>query len=361
MSALRFLFRADSGVSIGTGHVVRCATLAAALRRQGHDVHFLSRELPGHLVGWLREQGFSVSTLPDDTRNPTAQSRDASESCAAIGDRYFDWLVVDHYALDRAWEAEMARVAARILAIDDLGRAHDCHLVLDQNYRNEIHERYVGRVPSTCDLLLGPQFALVRSEFAALRMVSLARLRVSLSRIVVFMGGTDSLNETTKALAGLLQAQLPDCFVDVVIGQGNPHRAEVEAACARLPKAELHVQTTRMAELMSAADLAICAGGSVTWERCVLGLPGLVVITADNQEAIARTVAAAGGHRLLGWHCDLTPEHYAEEVRTLAPDDLGRMSAAAAEICDGLGVGRVADALAASAASAHVAARPLHA
>jgi UDP-2,4-diacetamido-2,4,6-trideoxy-beta-L-altropyranose hydrolase len=202
---------------------------------------------------------------------------------------------------------------------------------------------------------------LVRSEFAALRSVSLARLRTGLSRIVVFMGGTDSLNETTKALAGLVQARLAESFVDVVIGQGNPHRAEVEAACARLPKVELHIQTTRMAELLTAADLAICAGGSVTWERCVLGLPGMVVITAENQEAIARTVAAAGGHRLLGWHRDLTAEHYAQEISVLAGEDLRPMSAAAAGICDGLGVGRVADALGGSAASAHLAARPLHA
>jgi UDP-2,4-diacetamido-2,4,6-trideoxy-beta-L-altropyranose hydrolase len=361
LSALRFLFRADGGISIGTGHVVRCATLAATLRREGHEVHFVSRELPGHLIGWLRQQGFSISVLPDDTRNAITQPRDAAESSDAIGDRYFDWLVVDHYALDQPWEAEMARVAARILAIDDLGRAHDCHLLLDQNYRNEIHERYVSRVPSHCVLLLGPQFALVRSEFAALRSVSLARLRTGLSRIVVFMGGTDSLNETTKALAGLVQARLAESFVDVVIGQGNPHRAEVEAACARLPKVELHIQTTRMAELLTAADLAICAGGSVTWERCVLGLPGMVVITAENQEAIARTVAAAGGHRLLGWHRDLTAEHYAQEISVLAGEDLRPMSAAAAGICDGLGVGRVADALGGSAASAHLAARPLHA
>jgi UDP-2,4-diacetamido-2,4,6-trideoxy-beta-L-altropyranose hydrolase len=361
LSALRLLFRADSGISIGTGHVVRCATLASTLRRKGHEVHFLSRELPGHLIGWLREQEFRVGVLPEDTRNAIAQSRDAAESCATTEGQYFDWLVVDHYGLDRTWEAAMAQVAARMLAIDDLGRPHDCHLLLDQNYRNGIHERYVGRVPANCRLLLGPQFALVRPDFAALRAASLAKPRASLSRIVVFMGGTDSLNETTKALTGLSQARLPEMIVDVVIGEGNPHRAAVEAACARLPKAELHVQTLRMAELMSAADLAICAGGSVTWERCVLGLPGLVVITADNQEAAANGVAAAGGHRLLGWHHELTPEHYAHGIRALASADLRGMSVAAAGICDGLGVGRVADALVGSAASVPLAARPLHA
>jgi spore coat polysaccharide biosynthesis predicted glycosyltransferase SpsG len=44
-----------------------------------------------------------------------------------------------------------------------------------------------------------------------------------------------------------------------------------------------------MAALMTDADLAIGAGGSTNWERCCLGLPGVVVETAENQ---ARSIAA---------------------------------------------------------------------
>src|SRR5205807_10067487 len=117
------------------------------------------------------------------------------------------------------------------------------------NYPNRVHPLYRGRLPAGCELLLGPDYALLRPEFAALRPGSLARRRERLSRLLVFMGGSDPLNETGKALDGIGRARFAELHVDVVIGAGNPHRAAIAAACRRLPSAELTVQTPRMAEL----------------------------------------------------------------------------------------------------------------
>jgi UDP-2,4-diacetamido-2,4,6-trideoxy-beta-L-altropyranose hydrolase len=250
--------------------------------------------------------------------------------------------VVDHYDLGEEWEIAMTSVADRILAIDDLGRPHCCDAILDQNYRSPLHERYRSTRPSPLASLLGPDFALVRAEFAELRPSALSRPRAELVRILVFMGGTDPPNETTKALEGIVRAAKPEFLVDVVIGNGNPHRRAVEAACAVLQHAVLHVQTSRMANLMAAADLAICAGGSATWERCVVGLPALVTILSDNQVPIAERVADAGAHRLLGWHNALTAIDYADALTRVDVAEISRMSEAAAGICDGRGAIRVA-------------------
>lgn len=335
---MRFLFRADASRDIGTGHVVRCATLAQRLVASGQDVHFICRRQPGDLIDWLEAQDLPVLSL---VTADVDQSKDAALCREAVGQIRYDWLVVDHYELDEVWEMAMTTVAQRTLVIDDLGRSHACDVLLDQNYANPAQDLYAKRVAARCQFLFGPGFALVRPEFADLRPASLGRSRQALARLIVFMGGSDPVNETTKAVNGIALAKVSTLAVDVVIGKGNPHRRAVERACGKLSNVELHVQTARMAELMAKSDCAIGAAGSTTWERCVLGLPALVTILAANQLQIAERVAALGG-RLLGWHYDLTPESYAQGVAELTPALLSGMSKAAAATCDGEGAKRVA-------------------
>ena len=156
------------------------------------------------------------------------------------------------------------------------------------------------------------------------------------------MGGSDPRNETCKALDGIAQIKRTNLRVDVIIGEGNPHRRAVEAACADLPGATLHMQTAHMAELMAEVDCDLGAAGSSTWKRCTLGLPALVTILAENQVPIAETMHAIGAHRLLGWHHTLAADDYAEALQPLDPATLSAMSEAAATICDGRGAERVA-------------------
>jgi UDP-2,4-diacetamido-2,4,6-trideoxy-beta-L-altropyranose hydrolase len=340
---MRILFRTDASTAIGSGHVARCASLARALAAAGHEVHFACRALAGDLNGWLDAEGFRVHKILRTAEAAISESMDADATMNSVPAQRYDWLIVDHYELGTAWEGAMAALADRVFVIDDLGRRHDCDLLLDQNYDNPTHARYADIEPSGCELLLGPQFALLGPQFAALRPVSLRRRRETISRVLVCMGGSDPSNETGKILAAL--SQLPRLYIDVAIGAGNPHRGAVEAACAGLRCATLHVQTSSMAELMAAADMAICGAGNITWERCALGLPGLATIMADNQASAAAAVDAAGGHQLLGWHHSLAAEDYARALHALDSTRLRRMSADAAAICDGGGVARVAERL----------------
>jgi UDP-2,4-diacetamido-2,4,6-trideoxy-beta-L-altropyranose hydrolase len=339
---MRFLFRTDASTAIGSGHVARCASLAQTLAAAGHEVHFACRTLAGDLNHWLEVEGFRVHKILGAADGAITELRDADATKRSVPTQRYDWLIVDHYELSAAWERAMADVADRIFVFDDLGRHHDCRLLLDQNCGNPTHALYAGRVPPQCELLLGAEFALLRPEFAALRAKSLRRRRDRVSRLLVFMGGSDPLNETCKALHGVGRSDLANLAVDVVIGSGNPHRQAVANACAAMDRATLHVQTKQMAQLMSEADCAIGAAGTATWERCVLGLPALVTVLAENQTAIAEAVDAAGGHRLLGRQREVTADHYAQALRALDAADLTRMSRAAAAICDGGGAERVA-------------------
>lgn len=312
---LRVAVRVDASAQIGTGHVMRCLTLADALRQNGAHVRFVCRHLPDHLREMLAGHGHEAVMLGtsgaaspgaassgsagrfDDSAHAAwlavPQARDAQDTQAALADGTWDWLVVDHYALNVVWEKALRGAVERIMVMDDLAdREHDCDLLLDQNHYEEPQSRYRDKVPAACRLLLGPRYALLRGEFAPLRQRASVR-DGAVRRLLVFFGGVDAANHTAQTLAALAALSLSEVAVDVVIGAGHPARTEVEAACVGAGYV-CHVQTAKIGELMASADLAIGAGGVAVWERCCLGLPTLALATAANQVRQLADAARAG-------------------------------------------------------------------
>jgi UDP-2,4-diacetamido-2,4,6-trideoxy-beta-L-altropyranose hydrolase len=186
------------------------------------------------------------------------------------------------------------------MVIDDLAdRAHDCDLLLDQNYYRDAESRYNVLVPDHCRCFLGPRFALLRREFREMRKQTVPRPG-RIQRLFIFFGGTDPTGETLKALAALREWRRPDIAADIVVGSGNPRRDEIMEACTRLPQVAFHCQVDNIAALMARADLAIGAGGTASWERCSLGLPVILIVVAPNQAEVADNLHAAGAGWLLG-------------------------------------------------------------
>ncbi len=342
---MRVAIRADAAVAIGTGHVMRCLAIAEALRERGARVVFICREQEGHLCELIEAQDFLVHRLPRLEQADFDWRFDAEQSRAAFAEAPVDWLIVDHYRLDRQWEIAARAYCARVLAIDDLAdRAHDCDVLLDQNYCAEMARRYLGLVPSQCRLLLGPDYALLRPEF----MLERARLRRrdgTLRRVLVFFGGSDPTNETAKALEGIRQLNRPGLAIDVVVGSSNPHRERIKQLCDGMPDANYHCQVSNMAQLMAQADLALGAGGTTTWERCCLGLPALVSILADNQAALTAAVAEFGASVSLGWFDKLTAESYCHGIESLTAEQLRGMEQQCLVLVDGKGRSRVVEAM----------------
>jgi UDP-2,4-diacetamido-2,4,6-trideoxy-beta-L-altropyranose hydrolase len=229
------------------------------------------------------------------------------------------------------------------MAVDDLAdRPHECDVLLDQNFANPLHDRYAALLPDNVRVLLGPHYALLRPEFAQLRETALARRHGQIAHVLVSMGATDPANDTAIVLAGLAGRATAWASLDVVIGEGNPHRLEVRALCERIPTAKLHIQTLRMAELMTHADLAVSGCGSTSWERCVLGLPAVATIQSPDQAASAVALQRLGAQRVAGRSGELTAADYDRAVGEVSPRDLIAMSSASARVCDGRGAARVA-------------------
>lgn len=344
---MNVLIRADASVAIGTGHVMRCLTLAQALREKGVSVTFLCRELPGNLNSHIEQQGFHVHRIAlDDSADWNADARQAQAVVTASGNQP-DWIVTDHYGLDARWESALRPFTRRIMVIDDLAdRSHDCDLLLDQNSYAGQETAYSRLIPSHAIQLLGPQYALLRKEFAQAR-ATLQPRNGSVKRILVFFGGSDPSNETEKALAALAAPDFAEIALDVVVGASNPQREKIRGLCASRANTTFHCQASNMAELMAHADLSIGAGGTTSWERMALGLPTLVISVAGNQEQIAEHLATLGAQHYLGKARDIDAGQLGAALENClhAPADCAAMSAIAMALADGLGTSRVVAAM----------------
>jgi UDP-2,4-diacetamido-2,4,6-trideoxy-beta-L-altropyranose hydrolase len=312
---MQVAFRVDASLQIGTGHVVRCLTLADALRERGAQCTFFCRPHSGHLLALVAQRGHKVVALPElqevagPNRSRTAHgqwlgtdwaidAQDTEQTLSVhMAGRRVDLLVVDHYALDVCWEQALRPQAKRIMVIDDLAdRPHACDVLLDQTYGRQEAD-YLGLVTKECTLLCGARFALLRPEFAALREYSLRRRRQPVMKeLFINMGGVDKDNVTGAVLRALNSIPLPeDCRLTVVMGQTAPWLKDVQDLTNEIPRpTQVLVGVDNMAQLMAESDLAIGAAGATSWERCCLGLPSIVMETAENQKLIMSNLIDSG-------------------------------------------------------------------
>lgn len=324
------VFRVDASINIGTGHVMRCFTLAKSLEREGIKTIFICRQLEGNLIHFL-QKNFTVISLPESKSpkiNFTEQlpahypwlqadwQEDAQETLKIIETFSPQLLVVDSYALDYRWEMLVKTNDLKLMVIDDLAdRQHVANILLDQNAGRTIAD-YYPLVPKDCKIFCGADYALLKPEFAALRPFSLAKRETTrqIKNVLVTMGGVDRDNATLAVLNYLQTVpEFLELSINIVIGQSYLYKDDLLKKIAPFAKNIKVLQNiNNMEKLMAEADVAIGAAGSTAWERCCLGLPTLMTVLADNQNIIAQSLQKSfaaelfdfkkGSSFTLAWH-----------------------------------------------------------
>ncbi len=337
---MRIVIRADSSVELGSGHIMRCLTLAEELNQQGAELSFICQDLVGNLATLIEQKGFQVQLIPAmksfDSQQDAMTSLDFLKTQEVV-----DWLIVDHYGISEHWESQMRPYVKKILVIDDLAdRKHNCDILLDQNYNTNAN-RYDNLIPSSSRQLLGPTYALLRKEFSEARK-QLKERNGNIKKILVSFGGSDATNETKKTIEALKQLEF-EVEVDIIVGRAYPYLESLEEALRHIENMRLHVQANNMAQLMLNADLAIGSGGSTSWERACLGLPSIVISTADNQQAIAEALALEGYQLYLGKTENVNSDAIKQAIQSLKNIFFYQMlSSQSQALCDAKGVQRVA-------------------
>lgn len=306
---MNYYFRVDASTLIGSGHVMRCLTLAQVLQKSGYKVIFICREYPGHLIETIKAQGFVVKVLPFHDKKVyqeqkfsndygkwlwLTQEQDVHDILGCDSFVGQNCLIIDHYGLDAQAEMKLRAVFEKIMVIDDLAnRRHDCDILLDQNFYLDFALRYQNLCPTHCIQLLGPQYALIRPEFLEAR--NRRQTFAKLKNIVVYMGGADPKNITEAIVLELLKLKDAGSYhIDVVVGVVNPYKERISALCQAHSFLHYHDHPVYYLDLLIQADLAIAAGGASSYERCIIGLPSIVFSIAENQDKICSDLASWG-------------------------------------------------------------------
>ena len=313
-------FRTDASILIGSGHVIRCLTLAGRLASVGYKAIFICRDLPGNLITFIEEKGFNCLKLPysraqkaeyeklplnDDYElwRGVSLEQDRKETSQILKDNSAVLLVIDSYSLDTRWEEKIRPFTKRIMVIDDLAnREHDCDILLDHNFYVNYETRYNGLVGEKCKKLLGPRFALINPELEIVKKNRQTRGKTvflkDINNILVFLGGMDAKNYTQLAVDKIMSTAIfNEVMIHVVIGRRNPNKLRLKSRYHREENIIFHVQPNYYYELIEKADLAVGGGGVSVLERSFIGLPAFLICIADNQKEIIDSSIRVGASK----------------------------------------------------------------
>jgi len=302
---MKIVFRVDSSIHIGLGHLMRCIVLANEYRKGGHDIFFICRELEGNFIPIIN---FPVIKLPRNSENKISiehinnikinQEIDAEQTACSIPPKT-DILIIDNYGFDEVWHKKLRNHTKKIVVIDDLAdRNFECDILINQNYGVKNID-YQNIISKECRLLLGLEYALLRPEFKKLRANSIERRRevVEVKNILITSGGSDIKNITL----GILR-QLDDSFnIAVILGTNSPHNQEVKLFAHNKDNINVFINPKNTAELMLNADLCIGSSGSTNWERLCMGLPSIVFTVAENQTKVTKMLDKNGLVKHIGF------------------------------------------------------------
>lgn len=352
------VIRADGAPFMGSGHIMRCLTLAHAMKKAGWDITFVTRDFEHNYAGIIEKQGFVCRFLPraeytdqpvkDDLAHAhwlaVPQEEDAAQTIDAMAGEA-DLLIVDHYGIDCRWHEKMRPHARRILMIDDLAdRRFDCDILLDQTYGRQAKD-YEPLTPPQTQRLTGSDYMMLRDEFAAKRPAALQRRakHYRIGRVFICLGSGDPSNLTGDILEALAPIK-PGLKLDIVLSSKAPNLKAIRDQIENYPhETALLIDHDAIAERMVEADIAFGAAGTMSWERCCMGLPTLMFVIADNQVLIAQNLQEAGAVVNLGRQDAAIKSRIAGIFAKLAdyPDLVRNMACRASDICDGQGVKRV--------------------
>lgn len=269
------LFRCDSSTEIGTGHAFRCLTLAEHLSQQGRRCLFLAREMTPDLVDLIANH-HRLQWIPSWAG--------LSEEIGLISVAEPETVVLDHYQIGRDWQTAVRKIA-RLVVIDDLAdHALDAHLVLNFNYGLP-ESAYDSLLPKDCERRVGPRFSILKKSILELRRNPPPKK----NQIFCFFGGSDPTRESGKLCAALSALPRREESIVIFVGAAAPERETL--AKQRSDAFEICTDPSVFHRRLAESKIFLGAGGTVTYERLFLGVPGFVVAVAENQIPMSSALA----------------------------------------------------------------------
>ncbi|MEB3245542.1 MAG: UDP-2,4-diacetamido-2,4,6-trideoxy-beta-L-altropyranose hydrolase [Vampirovibrionales bacterium] len=361
MTALHVAFRLEANPQTGTGHWMRCNTLAQALKTLAPDCKIsvlTANTMPevvqqiqacGHT--WVDLNTVQAQTIALNKHLRPGSPQDAQRTLEWLQSNPTNWLVIDQYqwalATEKPCEQQLVSNGGRLMIIDDLAdRPHCGQLLLDQNQHATPEQRYANLISPAMATLFGPRYALLRPEFAQLRDARAQYAQPARPcTALLSLGGSDPDGVALKLVEWLSKnPEAQALHWTIVGGFANQNADALQTATQKLMHAQYVKHLPNMAQAMATHDVMLTAGGTTTWERLCLGVPALVVAIAANQIELCEAVAAERAQLYLGEARLLTETAFLAALAGFinAPQQRQQMAEAGMALVDGLGAHRVA-------------------
>ena len=358
---MNIVFRVDSSNFIGFGHVTRCLALADYLRKKTNaKITFICRNHSGHIGDEIVSHNYDLKLLKMNRAEDVDKQKkicndknllgadwesDVEETIYLFGKNTIDLLIVDHYGIDFLWHRRIKKYVKKIMVIDDLAnRKYECDILLDQTF-NRHKSTYFSLVPKHCKILVGTKYALLRPEFYKSRSLAFKKRKepFDLKNILISVGGGDFSNLSGKILKSLLDIKWDKPIViNIILGWNAKHSLLLEKITHKKSiTVNILKSVSNISKFMISADIAIGAGGSTTWERCCLGLPSFIFITAKNQEDSTTYLNSIKAISVVKSEIEIKERimHLKQGIGV----DIESMIQTSFSICDGLGGKRVSN------------------
>lgn len=335
----KLIIRADGSTNIGTGHLIRCLSLARVWKNLKGDVTLITSSNIQSIINRFKQCGVKIINIPD-----IGKTIEKNLSRNWVDENPDSWFVLDGYDFIGDYQETIKSGAVKLMVIDDFASSefYCADILLNQNVAVE-KNLYNNKIIGETKFLLGTKFALISPDFDKWRGQTPNISKIA-RRILIFLGGGDPDNQTAKVLRSVNSLTTLDLEIKVIVGPANPHYKSIEhEARSTRHKIDLIKASRHMPQLMNWADVAICAGGSTCWELSFMGVPMLNMSIARNQLEIVSGLTKIGASINLGWHEQVEEGHIANELETICFDSYKRknMSQIGQQITDGYGCERV--------------------
>lgn len=284
-----FYIRTDGNTQIGAGHIMRCISIAQALKNRGKVTIFITADEESARL--ISSKGFGTLTLKTNYNDMEGELKTL---LPVLAENDIQSLLIDSYSVTDNY---MRKVGERVRTIymDDLGEhLYPADMVINYNiYAKEIayEENYQKKVMKVPKLLLGCDYAPLRAEFQSLE----GKVRRFVRDVLITSGGSDPCNAAGKILEAILQqgAKYRGIQFHVVSGTYNTNIETLRSMEKENSNFHVYQNVKNMAELMKKCDVAIAACGSTMYELSAMGVPTVCYFFADNQKKVAEAFGQA--------------------------------------------------------------------
>ena len=274
-----YIIRADGNTAIGMGHVMRCLSIADAMRDRNIEPVFMTAD--NDCVAMIEDRGFEACVLGTDHRDMESElplireflrQRTKDVDASSV-------ILVDSYQVTSGYYEEI-RTMAKVACLEDMGQSYPVDLLINYNiYGSKLV--YDNKI--THAILLGTGYQPLRREFQQDMQYT---VKGKITDVMITTGGSDpyfAARAFTDAFLTEKKLAEEKLRYHIISGPFNTHTAQLHELYDENPWVEIHEHVTCMKEIMKQCDVVLSATGRTIYEVSALGVPLIAFYFAENQ------------------------------------------------------------------------------